>query len=97
MIPNESTKKKQHYRFKPSVNLSPCCIKNTQQGPSGTKLPRLNMCRSIIKSKHINFTHPAKKTRQQNEQLGQQGRRLDKILKNGGSRQYTNNVIIPNV
>ena len=52
MIPNESTKKKQHYRFRPSVNLSPCCLKNTQQGPSGTKLPRLNMCRSIIKSKH---------------------------------------------
>ena len=30
-----------------SVNLMPCCIKHTQS-PFGTKVPRLEVCRSII-------------------------------------------------
>ena len=31
-----------------SIQLAPCCIKHTYQGPSGTKVARLDMCRSII-------------------------------------------------
>ena len=34
--------------YQTSVDLTPCCIKHTHQGPSGTKVPRLDMCRSIL-------------------------------------------------
>ena len=33
--------------YQTSVNLMPCSI-NTHQGPSGTKVPRLEMFRSIL-------------------------------------------------
>ena len=30
-----------------SVDLTSCCIKHTHHGPSGTEVPRLDMCISI--------------------------------------------------
>ena len=39
--------KKNHIMCQSSVNLIPCCIKYTSN-PCGTKVPRLNMCRSIL-------------------------------------------------
>ena len=56
------------------LNLMPCCMK--QQGPSGTKEPRLDMCRSIISLSKIKhkmlkcgvITHSVKETWQQKEQ-----------------------------
>ena len=42
-----------------TVNLMPCCIKHRHQGPFGTKVPRLHMCRSISLSKQCSSSEPS--------------------------------------
>lgn len=54
LISNYSTRKQLHYVLDLS-NRDGLMSKNTQQGPSGTKVPRVDMCRSIISLSKITY------------------------------------------
>ena len=72
-----------------SVNLTPCCI--TQQDPSSTKVPRLDMCRSIISLSKITHqmwcNHPSSQRNKAKKSSGvrvwKRGRGWTKFEKGG--------------
>ena len=86
---------KNHIMCHTSVDLVLCCI-NTQQGPSGIKILKLNMCRpKILLSKLAHQmwdNHPSlKETRQKKEMRGnKEGWGFDKIWKGGGYGRVDN-------
>ena len=87
VISNQSTSKKPHY-----------VSENTHQVPSGTKVPRLDMCRSILslsKTAHQMWhDHLFSQSGWGLEATGKWGIRLDKSENGGGGRQYRGGVFI---
>ena len=73
MISNESARKKTYYVSDLSKRDT-LLHKSAQRGPSGTKVPRLYMCRSVISisktTPKMLCDHPFKETKQQKEQWG---------------------------
>ena len=89
MIPNQSTSKKTHVS---DLSKPDALMDKTQQSPSGTMVPRLGICRSIIPLSKI--THVAQSLiqpkKQGNKNKGRGGgcgrRKVGQNLKKGGNR-----------
>ena len=71
-----------------SVKLTPGCI-NTRQGPSGTKVPRLDMCSSIISLSKIVYQiwhdHPISQRNKTTERTVGVGVGSDRDIGTGGA------------